>query len=119
MHQRKFSKKRDKKKNNHVNMITQAIEKNDQALYRFLEILTSSIRWAILLSPIWLGLIAPKVIVFLLTFLAVFWVYLAIRHSIGMIVGYYRYKKELKIDWYEECKKLDFKTLPDKKTLPH
>ena len=101
-----------------ANMIAQIVEKNDQAVYRFLEILTTSVRWAVLLSPIWLGLLAPKVTVFMLTFFAVFWVYLAIRHSMGMIIGYLRYKKEMKVDWYEECQKLDFKTLPDKETLP-
>src|SRR3989338_6709307 len=99
-------------------MIAQIVEKNDQVVYRFLEILTASVRWAVLLFPIWLGLLAPKFTVFLLTFFAVFWVYLAIRHSFGMIIGYFRFKRELKVNWYEKCRTLDFKTLPDKETLP-
>ena len=100
-------------------MIANLVAKHDEKVYRMLEIFIGSTRWLILLSPIWVGIMAPKILVFFLTFLAVFWVYLAIRHSLGMIIGYIRYKRELKVDWYTMCKNLDFSALPDKTTLPH
>jgi cellulose synthase/poly-beta-1,6-N-acetylglucosamine synthase-like glycosyltransferase len=48
----------------------------------------------------------------------VYWAYLAFRHTFGMVLGYIRYQKEMKIDWLSECQKLDFTTLPDKGTIP-
>lgn len=99
-------------------MIASYVEKHDQQVYRIIEVLTAASRWMLLLSPIWMGLFFPKAIVFLLTFFAIFWVYLSFRHSYGMVFGYLRYKRELKVDWYAECKKLDFATLPQPSTIP-
>jgi len=99
-------------------MVHNFVEKHDRGVYRAIEIITAFLRWIILLSPIWMGIFFPRAIVFFLTFLAIFWVYLAIRHSMGMIIGYRRYSKELKTDWMSECLKLDFGVLPDKPTLP-
>ena len=99
-------------------MIATLAEKHDEKVYRILEIATAGLRWAILLSPIWLGLLWPKALVFLLTFSAILWIYLAFKHTVGIIIGNRRYRKELAIDWLGECKKLDFSLLPDKITLP-
>lgn len=99
-------------------MVAKIITKYDKHVHRFLEITPGVLTWALLLSPVWLGLIFPQAIVYLLTFLTVYWAYLAIRHGIGMILGYRRYKKEMAEDWYKKCQLLDFSTLPDEKTLP-
>lgn len=99
-------------------MVTELVDKYDRHVNRFLEILPGFLTWTLLLSPIWLGLFFPRAIVYLLTFLSVYWVYLCIKHTVGILRGYYIYKKEKNVDWYSECKKLDFKNLPDKETLP-
>lgn len=51
---------------------------------------------------------------FILTFLALFWVYRAVVHSFGVGLGYRKYKNELKINWLEKCEKL-----PEFKKLKH
>lgn len=99
-------------------MMANFVEKHDRLVHRFLESILGIMTWSLLTSPVWLGLIYPEAIVYMLTFFTVYWSFMAFRHTIGMAVGYNLYKKELAVDWGEECKKLDFSTLPDKATLP-
>ena len=99
-------------------MIAQIVDKHERKVYRFFETLPGLLVWGFLLSPIWLGIIAPKIIFFYITLLTVLWSFMAIKHTYGAIVGYKKYKKELGINWMEECNKLNFSDLPDKPTLP-
>ena len=99
-------------------MLAKFVEKNDSFVHRALEIFLGTLTWGLLTSPIWLGIIYPEAVVYLLTFLTVYWSYSALKHSIGLYQGYKRYMDEKDVDWYEECKKLDFSSLPDKPTLP-
>lgn len=99
-------------------MIGSFVEKNDRFVHRFLEILLGVLTWSFLTSPIWLGLLYPPAMVYLLTFLTVYWSYLALRHTIGLFKGFRNYKEEMAQDWYRECQKLDFSSLPDVDTLP-
>ena len=94
------------------------LQQKDKKLHRFLEISLGTLTWLLLLSPIWLGLLYPPAIVYLLTFLTVYWAYMALKHTFGLIRGYRKFKEESVVDWYEECEKLDFNILPDKPTLP-
>jgi len=94
------------------------VEKNDRFVHRSLEVLLGVLTWSFLTSPVWLGLLYPPAIVYLLTFLTVYWSYLALRHTIGLFKGYRLYEEEMAQDWYLECRKLDFSKLPDKETLP-
>ncbi len=88
------------------------IEENHKALFRALEFIPGFLTWAALLSPIWLGIIAPKVAMFFLTFLSIYWVYRALIHSYGILEGLKRYYKEINIDWLLKCKDLkSFKNL--------
>ena len=98
-------------------MVAKFVEKNENLVGRFFEMFLGLSTWALLTSPVWLGILYPAAIVYLLAFFTVYWFYLALKHTIGLIYGYQRYKKEIGIDWWKECKKLDFKPLPDKKTL--
>jgi hypothetical protein len=92
----------------------------DRILQRILEVVPGILTWSLLLSPIWLGLLYPDLVIYILTFLSVYWTYLAIKHFRGLYVGYKNYKRELGIDWWEECQKLqeNWNDLPDKQTLP-
>jgi len=74
--------------------------------------------WSLLTSPIWLGLLYPSAVVYILTFLTVYWSYMAIMHTWGLFMGYRIYREEMAMDWYLECQKLEFSLLPDKETLP-
>ena len=94
------------------------LQQEDKKLHRFLEISLGTLTWLLLLSPVWLGLLYPHAIVYLLTFLTVYWAYMALKHTFGLIRGYRKFKEESVVDWYEECEKLDFNILPDKPTLP-
>lgn len=99
-------------------MIANFVEKNDKFVQRALEILLGTMTWGLLLSPVWLGLLYPPAMVYLLTFVTVYWSYMALKHSIGLYRAWRKYRHELSLEWYEECKKLDFPQLPDKATLP-
>ena len=99
-------------------MIVKTVGKKEAKVRRLLEILIGLATWTLFLSPVWLGLLAPKVMILYITFLTVWWCYLAIRHTVGTIISYRKYQRELKKDWAQECEKLDFSALPDKKTLP-
>ncbi len=100
-------------------MITSSfVDKYDRQIRRLLEILPGLITWLLILSPIWLGLIAPKIIIYYITFLTVLWCYMAVKHTVGVFIGYSRHKKEYSIDWAAELDKLDLKSLPEQETLP-
>ncbi len=99
-------------------MITRIVKKYDPYVHRLLEILPGFMTWSLLLSPIWLGLLFPQLLVYILISLTVYWAYMATRHSLGVYKGYRKYKREMSTDWFSLCKKLDFSDLPDKVTLP-
>ena len=99
-------------------MIRKAVLKHDSKVQRFLEILPGFLTWSILLSPVWLGFIYPSLVIIFLIFLTVFWFYLGIKFTYGAFVGYQNYQRELRTDWFQKLKKLDFNELPDEATLP-
>jgi cellulose synthase/poly-beta-1,6-N-acetylglucosamine synthase-like glycosyltransferase len=99
-------------------MITYLVEKHEKKVVRILEMVPGLLTWTVILSPIWLSLIYPPAIIFLLLFLTIYWSYLAVFGTIGGFVGYKKYKREMGTDWMNELKELNFKELPDKKTLP-
>ncbi|MBW6441341.1 glycosyltransferase family 2 protein [Patescibacteria group bacterium] len=99
-------------------MIQKFVEKHDRLVHRSLEIILGVLTWSLLTSPIWLGLLYPPAIVYMLTFLTVYWTYMAYSHSKGLFVGYRIYQEEMSFDWYLECRKLDYFSLPEKETLP-
>lgn len=87
-------------------MIKNLVEKHDDKFQRLFEIVPGFLTWSVLLSPLWLGKIAPYAVAFFLTFLAIFWVYRAFLHLIGVIIGYKRYKKEMEVDWFRKVQGL-------------
>lgn len=87
-------------------------------LDRFLMFIPGFISWLMLLVPIWLGLLWPEAASYILTFLAIYWVYMAIMSAYGLYKGYSAYKREIKENWYEKCLELDYSKLPNPETLP-
>jgi len=87
-------------------MVKRLVEKYDRFFQRFFEILPGVITWSVILSPIWLGKIAPLAVAFFLTFLVIFWVYRAFIHLVGVVVGYRRYQREQEVNWLRKFQKL-------------
>jgi cellulose synthase/poly-beta-1,6-N-acetylglucosamine synthase-like glycosyltransferase len=85
-----------------------------------LEIIPGLLTWGLILSPIWLGILYPTLVIYMLTFLSVYWAYLAVKHFRGLYIGYKKYQAELTIDWWSECVKLsdNWEALPDPATRP-
>lgn len=77
-----------------------------QRLNRIFEIIPGFLTWLVLTSPIWLARPLPLIAAFFLTFLVLFWVYRAVVHIVGLIIGYRRFRKEMKIDWMVKLKEL-------------
>ena len=98
--------------------IASFVEKHDYLVTRILEIIPGISTWFFITSPIWLGYLYPRGVVFITIFVTLYWFYLAVKGFISGIKGYNRYKKEMATDWQVECQKLDFATLPEKSTLP-
>lgn len=99
-------------------MIENFINKHEKGVDRLLEMVPGLLTWGFILSPIWIGLIYPQAVIYLLAFLTIYWSYMALKQTIGMLVGYPMYQRELKIDWMQKVRELDWQTLPDKSTLP-
>ena len=94
--------------------------KGDAVLQRVLEVIPGFLTWTLLLSPIWLGILYPTLVIYILTFFSVYWAYLAVKHFRGLFIGYKKHKVELAIDWWSECLELskDWERLPDPETRP-
>jgi len=94
------------------------VERHDKIIHRLLEMTLGVLTWGLLTSPIWLGILYPQAIVYLLTFFTVYWSYLALKHTYGLYKGYTKYREESKVNWMEEFIKIRYEELPDKQTLP-
>lgn len=94
------------------------ISKSTVTRERFFQALPGLLTWLVLTSPIWLGRPLPLAVAFFITFLTVFWVYRAFLHLVGMIIGYRRYQRELKIDWQERFTILNGEEVPNRQDLP-
>ena len=94
------------------------LDKHDKLITRIFEIIPGLVMWSVILSPIWLGILRPEIMVYFLTFLTLYWSYIAIVNTAGLMIGYPRYKKEMAEDWLARCKELDFSKLPHPETRP-
>ncbi|MFH1896098.1 MAG: hypothetical protein ABH814_01300 [bacterium] len=90
------------------------MKKNSTRLEKILRFIPGFLTWTTLSSPLWLGFLWPKGVVFALTFLALFWVYRAVAHSVGVALGYGKYRREIKVNWLKKCQKL-----PEFENLKH
>lgn len=99
-------------------MFRNAVDKYDGFFQRLFEIVPGFLIWVLLTSPLWASLNFPILIGNFIIIFAVYWLYKSIAFFIGIVVGYNRYKEALKINWLEECNKLDFSTLPNTNLLP-
>lgn len=99
-------------------MIARLMQKHDQKVHRALEILPGLLTWGLILSPIWLSILYPPAMVYLLTFLTIYWSYMALRHTAGLPLGYSKYQREMKTNWWQKCEKVVFKDLSNPQLKP-
>lgn len=94
------------------------MSKRNKIATKFLQILPGFLVWFFLLSPIVFGVFYPNAVIFILTFLTFYWAYRVLLGVIGIIWGFYKFKKETQIDWLQKLNELDYKKLQHKETLP-
>lgn len=85
---------------------------------KLLEISPGLVTWLLLISPLILGIIYPDLVVFMLTFLTIYWAYKIMLGMYSILRGYKKYKNEVSINWYKKLISLDYKALPNNKTKP-
>ncbi|PIY18297.1 hypothetical protein CO112_02450 [Candidatus Dojkabacteria bacterium CG_4_9_14_3_um_filter_150_Dojkabacteria_WS6_41_13] len=91
----------------------------DSPFFKIVRVIPGLITLALLLSPIWATLIGrPKIVLYYVAFLSVYWLYKTTVTSLGNIIGFRRYKRALELDWDSMIKKLDWKDLPNPEQLP-
>lgn len=99
-------------------MITYLMENYEEKVERVLGLIPGLLTWTILLAPIWLGIVYPQAIIYMLAFITLYWCYMAFKNSMGIILGYPKYQEEIKADWLGKISELDYENLPDRETLP-
>lgn len=74
--------------------------------------------WVLLLSPVWAGRTIPQIMADFIIVLSVYWFYRACVTTIGVIIGYERYRRARKKDWLQLCNDLSNYELPERESLP-
>jgi cellulose synthase/poly-beta-1,6-N-acetylglucosamine synthase-like glycosyltransferase len=82
------------------------------------EIVPGIVTWLLILAPLWMSLISPVLAIVFITFLFVYIATITIQFMIGLFIGYFKYKRESKINWAARLKTIEFEGLPDPETLP-
>lgn len=100
------------------NIMREFSEKQERIIDRLFEMIPGLMTWAFLLSPIWLGLLFPPAIIYLLAFLTIYWCYMAAKQTAGLMIGYPKYQEEIATDWWKKCQELNWNELPDPATKP-
>lgn len=70
-------------------------------------------------SPLWATLLGfPQLVLYYVTFLAVFWLYKSFISSAAIVLGYNRMKSTLTVDWNKKLENINWDALPNKEDLP-
>jgi len=78
----------------------------DRRLYRFLEIFPGFLSWATLIFLFVFSAIKPVWVAYFIIAFDVYWLLLVIYLGINLFAAYLTMKKNIKINWREECEKL-------------
>lgn len=74
--------------------------------YRMWEKLPGILTWGVFILPIIFSFFYPTVIASLVILYALYWLIKSIRMSYHLIIGFIKYKKNIKIDWLKKCQQL-------------
>ncbi|MDO8513903.1 MAG: glycosyltransferase family 2 protein [bacterium] len=70
---------------------------------RLLEIFPGLLTWSTFILPVILSFIWPMVVSVFILFYAIYWLLKTFILSVHLIIGYTRFKKDVKIDWAKKC----------------
>jgi cellulose synthase/poly-beta-1,6-N-acetylglucosamine synthase-like glycosyltransferase len=74
---------------------------------RALEVITGGLTWAILTSPLWGAILAPRYLVWLLLVFNGYWAYKSANMAISALIGYRRLEEGQKTDWLGNLQSID------------
>jgi len=74
---------------------------------RLFEILPGAIAWFLVLLPIFLAVISPKIFAILMIFFIVYWLVKTVIMSTRLILGYRHFRRDQKINWHSKLDDLD------------
>ncbi len=97
------------------------VQKYDAYIQRIFEIIPGLSIWILLLSPLFGGIAGysiAQLFINALIVLSVYWFYRAIMITVGVVIGYFKYKADIKKDWIHECLSLNRENLPEPESLP-
>lgn len=79
--------------------------------YRLLEIFPGALSWLTLIALIFLSYWQPLWVAVFLLFFDVYWLLLVGYYGLYLLIGYWRFRRNLKIDWEQKCRALGAVTL--------
>lgn len=85
---------------------------DSRAFTRFLEIIPGFTSWMVLILPFILAPIFPSAVAYFILAFNLYWFGKALNLTRHLMAGYFRMKRNMKIDWYDSCKKVS--TQPEK-----
>ncbi|MBU1088592.1 hypothetical protein KKA02_01805 [Patescibacteria group bacterium] len=83
-------------------------------IYRLWEMMPGFFAWLVILFPIVGSFIVPKAVAYFVIAFLIYWIYQSFKSAILAVIGYFKIKKSIKINW----KKRFFKN-KDKNFLPY
>jgi len=91
---------------------------NKTAFWRFLEIFPGAVTWTALISPFILSFYWPAAVATFVLVFDLYWLYKSILMGYHLIVGYYNYRHETRVDWQERLKNLaPTELIPDHRNI--
>lgn len=93
-------------------MVKQFIERYDQQVHRFLEILPGTFSWTLILFPFWGSFWIPHYVAYYVILFDILWFYKSGSLAVTALMSHLKLNASLKYDWLKDAKKLaDFKKL--------
>jgi len=91
----------------------------DRFLYRVIEMTPAILAWGTLIILIFLSWLKPVWVAFFIIAFDVYWILLVFFLSLHLIAAFFEMKKNIKVDWEEECRKIkDWKKIQHLIILP-
>jgi len=89
-----------------ISKATDLVDVEDIKLYRFLEIFPGFLSWATLIFLLVFSAIKPVWVAYFIIAFDVYWLLLVVYLGINLFAAYLTMKKNIKINWRDQCEKL-------------
>lgn len=91
----------------------------EKKVWRRWEIVPGATAWFLIFLPIWGAFLIPKVVAYFVIAFLCYWVWQSFKTPVWGIAGFWKMKKELKIDWKKKYRKEKKKEDIDWKEINH